>query len=321
MEDDVDDALDLVATDRVLLDTDPPLTSANPWGQGAGEAANGNGGMDGIGMDGMGGMSKDGMSKDGMVMRMVGRAGPHLLTNGRDGIELVDSGGSLERVRVVNATASSRLDLSWTGSSMEQISSEGGRLAMAQERDTVALAPGERTELVLIPGSAGGQLLAQRLSNEGSGLPLGGQESIARVNADAGRDPSVLPAALTMERRDLFASGVRIAESRVITPDGHMSPSINGRRFDPGTVNFEARKSTVEEWVFRNRAAMYHPIHVHSWPFQVQGENGWQDVVEVPPFSEAVIRVTFDDFGGTTVLHCHILDHEDAGMMSVIRVT
>ena len=313
VEDDVDDALDLVATDRVLLVTDPPLTAANPWGHGAGGSANAHGGMDGMGMDGMG--------MDGMVMRMVGRAGPHLLTNGRDGIDLLDSGGSLERVRVVNATASSRLVLSWTGSSMEQISSEGGRLATAQERDTVALAPGERTELVLIPGSAGGQLLAQRLSNDGSGVPLGGQESIARLNADAGRNPSVLPAVLAMERRDLFASGVRIAEWRVITLDGHMSPSINGRRFDPGTVNFEARESTVEEWVFRNRTATYHPIHLHSWPFQVQGEHGWQDVVEVPPYSEAVIRVTFDDFGGTTVLHCHILDHEDAGMMSVIRVT
>ena len=132
MEDDVDDALDLVATDRVLLVTDPPLTSANPCGQGAGGSGNAHGGMDGMG--GMGGM--DGMGMDSMVMRMVGRAGPHLLTNGRDGIDLVDSGGSLERVRVVNASASSRLGLSWTGSSMEQISSEGGRLAMAQERDT-----------------------------------------------------------------------------------------------------------------------------------------------------------------------------------------
>ena len=62
-------------------------------------------------------------------------------------------------------------------------------------------------------------------------------------------------------------------------------------------------------------------MHVASWSCQVQGESGWQEVVAVPPYSEAVIRVTFDDFGGTTVLHCHILDHEDLGMMSTIRVT
>lgn len=126
---------------------------------------------------------------------------------------------------------------------------------------------------------------------------------------------------LTTDSRDLFATDVTVAQKRVITLDGHMTPSIYGSLFDPNTINFEAKQGTVEEWVIRNKTPMYHPIHLHSWPFQVQGEAGWQDVVEVPPYSEKVIRVTFDDFGGTTVLHCHILDHEDTGMMSIIKVS
>ena len=81
-----------------------------------------------------------------------------------------------------------------------------------------------------------------------------------------------------------------------------------------------AKKGTVEEWVIRNKTPMYHPIHLHSWPFQAQGQEGWQDVVQVAPYTEQVIRVSYDDFGGTTVLHCHILDHEDTGMMAIIRV-
>ena len=85
-------------------------------------------------------------------------------------------------------------------------------------------------------------------------------------------------------------------------------------------IGIEAKKGTVEEWVIRNKTPMYHPIHLHSWPFQVQGQEGWQDVVQVAPYTEQVIRVAYDDFGGTTVLHCHILDHEDTGMMAIIRV-
>lgn len=309
VENTVDTELADTTTDRVLVVTDPPLTTENPWG--AGQQSSGSM-MDGMGMGGSGGVD--------MMTQMLGRAGPRLLTNGQDGIDLTGSNGRLERARIVNATASSRLVLTWIGASMQQLSSEGGRLNAPSTAESVSLAPGERTELVLVPGADGGQLLAQRLSNEGSGGPLGTPEVLARVSADAGTDTGTLPTSLTSDVRDLFASDAAVAKKRVITLDGHMNPSINGTLFDPNTINFEARQGTVEEWVIRNKTPMYHPIHLHSWPFQVQGEQGWQDLVEVPPYSEKVIRVTFDDFGGTTVLHCHILDHEDTGMMAIIKV-
>ena len=54
---------------------------------------------------------------------------------------------------------------------------------------------------------------------------------------------------------------------------------------------------------------------------QLQGTPGWQDVVVVAPNQTVVVRVAFDDYVGTTVLHCHILDHEDTGMMAVIKVS
>ncbi len=300
VEDAVDDALDAVATDRVLVINDPPLTPENPGG--------------GTGMGHMGGNGA------GMMEQMLGRTGPRLLTNGQDGVSWTDGGGKLERARIVNATASSRLLLTWTGASMQRLAAEGGRLPSPVAGRSVELAPGERTELVLVPGSAGGQLLAQRLGNEGSGGPAGDPELIAQVAKGAGTDISALPASLAAAPRDLFAADVPVARQRVITLEGHMNPTIDGALFDPDRVDFEARQGTVEEWVIRNRTPMFHPIHLHAWPFQEQGQAGWQDVVQVPPMSERVIRVAFDDFGGTTVLHCHILDHEDTGMMAVIQV-
>ena len=41
----------------------------------------------------------------------------------------------------------------------------------------------------------------------------------------------------------------------------------------------------------------------------------------IPAYGTKVIRVAYDDFAGTTVLHCHILDHEDNGMMAIIEVS
>jgi FtsP/CotA-like multicopper oxidase with cupredoxin domain len=47
---------------------------------------------------------------------------------------------------------------------------------------------------------------------------------------------------------------------------------------------------------------------------------GWRDTVNVPAGETITIRVVFHDFTGIAVYHCHILDHEDLGMMGVIEV-
>jgi FtsP/CotA-like multicopper oxidase with cupredoxin domain len=71
---------------------------------------------------------------------------------------------------------------------------------------------------------------------------------------------------------------------------------------------------------------MDHPFHLHVWPMQVVEEPGldasgppeWRDVVNVPAGAQVRVRVRFADYGGRTVYHCHILDHEDHGMMGVV---
>jgi FtsP/CotA-like multicopper oxidase with cupredoxin domain len=311
--DDVDTALAAVSTDRVLVINDPPLSQDNPQGTGSDMGS-------GMSMDMGSGMDMGGSSGPDMMTRMMGRTGPRLLTNGENGIDLSGSDGKLERAHIVNATASTRLLLTWTGATMMRLAAEGGRLPSAQAVDSIELAPGERTEVILVPSASGGELMAQRLSNEGIGGATGLPETIARIGAGAGTDIAAIPARLTSSDRDLFAADVVVAEQRVISLDGHMQPTIDGKVFDPNTVNFTARKGTVEEWVIRNNTPMFHPIHLHAWPFQVKGEQGWQDVVTVAPESEQVVRVAFDDFGGTTVIHCHILDHEDTGMMAIVKV-
>ena len=105
-----------------------------------------------------------------------------------------------------------------------------------------------------------------------------------------------------------------------------MRLTIDGRQFDPARVDQSVRIGTVEEWTIGNTSTMDHPFHLHVWPMQLIDDNGrampeptWQDVVVVPAGGQVTVRIRFDAFPGRTVYHCHILDHEDLGMMGVIE--
>ena len=102
---------------------------------------------------------------------------------------------------------------------------------------------------------------------------------------------------------------------------------IDGRSFNADRTEIRGRLGTIEEWTIRNSSTMDHPFHIHVWPFQVVSQSngltieGWKDVVNVPAGGWVRVRIPFADIAGKTVYHCHILDHEDMGMMGVIEVT
>ena len=109
---------------------------------------------------------------------------------------------------------------------------------------------------------------------------------------------------------------------------GGMSFGFDGRAFSADRVDEQAALGTIEEWTLVNASPMAHPFHLHVWPMQLvdavdipsSGRPDWRDVVIVPPRDQVTVRMRFADFGGRTVYHCHVLDHEDRGMMGVIEV-
>lgn len=87
-------------------------------------------------------------------------------------------------------------------------------------------------------------------------------------------------------------------------------------------------REQLEDWEISNTGVMDHPFHLHTNPFQVIDRNGqlepyraWKDTVLVPAGETVRIRIPFKDFPGKTVYHCHILDHEDLGMMGTVEMT
>ncbi len=107
--------------------------------------------------------------------------------------------------------------------------------------------------------------------------------------------------------------------------EGHFT--INGKPFDGTRIDTSSAANSVEEWTLVNESTMDHPFHLHVWdqqlvsvPNRLIQEVEYQDVVNIPAKSKVVVRVQFSDYAGMSVYHCHILDHEDLGMMGIINV-
>jgi FtsP/CotA-like multicopper oxidase with cupredoxin domain len=198
----------------------------------------------------------------------------------------------------------------------------------------------DRGTMMGMMGSGGSESSGGGGGMPGMGAAAGDQPATGNTDgtvlatlAVTGRDVPALPAVPAQpEPRDLRRADV--ANRRKLTfamgmglgmGDGAMRFTIDGKRFDPDRVDQTVAVGTVEEWTLTNSSPMDHPVHLHVWPMQLVARGGrplepptWQDVVNVPARSEVTVRVAFDSFTGRTVYHCHILDHEDNGMMGVI---
>jgi len=119
-------------------------------------------------------------------------------------------------------------------------------------------------------------------------------------------------------RRVIFGGGMGM---------GGMGFTIDGRTFDPARDDQTVRLGSIEEWDVVNTGPLAHPFHLHTWPFTVVADSSGrsptgtaQDVVLIPARGWARLRIAFTRHAGRGVYHCHILDHEDAGMMATVAV-
>jgi FtsP/CotA-like multicopper oxidase with cupredoxin domain len=110
--------------------------------------------------------------------------------------------------------------------------------------------------------------------------------------------------------------------------------TINGKQYDE-TIDQTMQLGATEEWTLFNDGGAAHPFHIHINPFQVveildpaKSPNPvrlprpwvWWDNFAIPKGGYVKMLTRFVDFTGMYVLHCHILGHEDRGMMQLVQV-
>jgi len=108
---------------------------------------------------------------------------------------------------------------------------------------------------------------------------------------------------------------------------------INGKSMDMHRIDAIAKKDTFEIWKVVNKSPMSHPLHIHNTQFKTlaingrkpdASESGFMDTISVDPMGIAYIMVPFRYYSDNKVpymFHCHILEHEDGGMMGQLLVT
>lgn len=199
--------------------------------------------------------------------------------------------------------------------------------------------PGKRFDvLVQAPAAGSYQLITQAISTgpEGDNYP---EALMANVNV-GGPAMAPIPMPTTFAPFDDLRNAT-VSQRRQFDLSENSNTNqffINERQFNENYVNATPKTSTVEEWVIRNYSRELHPIHVHVNDMQVISENGvpqnshsYVDTYSIPYATqdqnknwvpgEVVVRTRFREFIGPYVLHCHILAHEDNGMMTVVNVT
>lgn len=265
--------------------------------------------------------------------RMQGRLGQTVLVNGNVAPRLAAPPGSSERLLIINACVSRYLDLDLGGREMTIRGFDSGAFVPPLARKRVLVPPGGRVDLDAPVADAATDLVARAydIGDMGMGMMMRG----AAGPADAtlltleqgerdGRVPPPASSAATSSPRDLREASVDRARTVTLAMGMGMSFTIDGRAFDGARIDHEVEQGTVEEWTLRNTSTMAHPFHLHTWPMQLMNDDrkgpvDVRDVVDVPAGEEVTVRIAFDHHSGRTVYHCHILDHEDLGMMGVVE--
>ncbi|CAG4894167.1 multicopper oxidase family protein [Paraburkholderia gardini] len=292
-----------------------------------------------------------------MMDWMNGREGQFVLVNGarRPRINVKED----ERWRLWNACSARYLRFSLgAGQRFVQVGTDGGLLETPREGLTeLLLAPGERAEVIVRAGSVPSQatLTADVYDRRKMAMPEGSlPPDPAHVLADVAFQPqpigeagaalraipatlrTIVPLPAPVARKSVvFSEAMDMTAMHHSGASVHGMPAgmrfmINGTSFDPKRITLTSRRDAVEEWAVENRTDMDHPFHLHGTQFQVVGrERGgvvtpepllaWRDTVNVQP-GETVRIATVQKMAGERMFHCHILEHEDLGMMGTLRV-
>ncbi len=248
--------------------------------------------------------------------------------------------GETQRWRIANASSERFLSLEPMGGvELRRLAIDGNTLDRPQRITRIWLSPGQRVEVLVRAGAEAGSfaLVQQRFNQRPT--PYGKQPrvTVATIRiAGAAQAPRPFPRVLReTPQRDLMAPGTEVVRTRrVVFTQAPPKFFVNNKRFMDhdghamGAV-FDVKVGTVEEWTIENTSPEWHNFHIHVNDFQVVARNGervpgqpqWFDSIAIRPGHSVTLRLPFDDFDGTWVFHCHVLVHEDHGMMALVQAT
>jgi bilirubin oxidase len=268
-------------------------------------------------------------SEAGRIDEVNGREGDLIFVNGAIRPAIQIRSGEVQRWRIINASAARIYRLAIPGMRLVQVGTDGGLFERPVELNEILLANSERVE-VLVRGSdpPGTTRVLQALPYDRyvpQTRPADWAQPRDLLTLQYVESPAVEAVAIPDRLR--VVPSIDVAQASVKRVISFSQGMINGRTMDLDRVDIRAKLGATEIWDIENIVGMDHPFHLHGFQFQVVDRNGipepfraWKDTVNVPKHETVRIVVRFTDFPGKWMYHCHILDHEDMGMMGVLLV-
>jgi suppressor of ftsI/bilirubin oxidase len=233
------------------------------------------------------------------------------------------------RFRLLNASPSDIITVQrGDGGTLTQIATDQGYLTEATEVKSIRLVAGARAEFVMELSDA---VTLEAVVTTGWVRGGSGTYEFLTVTPDTSDTPADLPALNTITRYDtsgFTARTITLGQSGTsMTINGSVGTSMSSMAMISTTLGAE------EIWTIKNGTQLEHSFHLHDVPFQLISVNGadptgvqlgWYDTFEVVGGGTIKIAMKFTDFTDDTymyMLHCHLLQHEDEGMMAGLMVT
>jgi len=247
--------------------------------------------------------------------------------------------------RIVNASADRYLDLQLDGQAFEIVALDGMPLAYHEPKSPtritnhLLLAPAGRLEAIVTgpePGTHSAlRTLCVDTGPDGDPNPEMMLADLVRPSPDQPSSDAAPEQTHAIDHRPPVYKPVDVEPLKKIAPDFTVTFTedkngfyINGRKFAADALPMtSARIGRYQNWRIVNQTGELHPFHIHQVHFLAYAENGvqlahpaWLDTVNVPYRSSVDVILDFTDpvIKGMSVFHCHLLNHEDKGMMAKI---
>ena len=268
----------------------------------------------------------------GSAGMVFGREGAYVLANGRHRPVLRARAGAPQRWRIVNAAKSRFFYLDLEGQEFTVIGVDGGIQERPTTTDILLVTAGERVDVIVTPKGAPGSTLPLRamLYNRGYGsVEYRSIEEVLTIEFSRDAPVTAKPVAVSRTMAAPSTAGATPVEMVLTLPPMQNNKSefrINGVPYWKAKP-FLAKLGEKQIWTVKNDSDWDHPFHLHGFFFHVLDEKGepvrplaLKDTVNVPMKTTVRLLVHFDERPGEWMIHCHILDHAEGGLMGTVLV-
>ena len=268
---------------------------------------------------------------------LFGVKGDQFLVNGAV-TPVFDAPAQFVRFRLLNGSNARIYNFGFSDDrQFHQIGTDGGLLERPVPLTRLRLSTGERAEILVdFSGEENSQVRLVSFSSELDNInPVWNSNALddsvfdimtIDVKAATANPTTALPASLASINR--LQEGQASTTRPFLLEMGFSGPmKINGKSMDMNRIDQTIKLNDTEIWEVINNSDMPHPFHVHDIQFLIltrdgsppaENEAGWKDTVLVMPRETVRFITHFSDFADPDkpyMFHCHILEHEDAGMM------